>query len=335
MFRLLARQPEPLPSLEAMLLLGLIGWADLASGYHVSLGLAYALPILFAVRFCERKIPFAIAAMSCVLWCWSDLVTGHQYFSTLQQAWDLSIRCIFFFAVAITGVAVADREVALTERMKSLEYARSLEQQINEITGHEQRRVGRELHDGLCQYLAAISCATSALKLELESRGDLDVAEKANEIETLLAQAVDQGRHLARSLAPVPDDSAGLAAALQELAAATARRFGIDCTFDCAGETRATRNGKATQLYRIAQEAVDKAATLSKARSIELRLSANREAVSLSVSDDGGREHINGQLDEVGLNVMRYRASSVGGDLQIENRSKGGTVVSCTVPTQR
>jgi signal transduction histidine kinase len=297
--------------------------------------LGYGLPILFAVRFCGRKTPFAIAAVSCVIWSWADFASGHQYFSGLHQAWEISSHSSFFFVVAIAGVAITDREVALTQRMRSLEYAKSLEQQINEITGYEQRRVGRELHDGLCQYLAAVSCATSALKIELERRGASDVAAKAHEIETLLAQAVDQGRDLARSLSPVPDDSAGLAAALQELAVTTARRFGIDCSFDSAGESLGTRNGKATQLYRIAQEAIDNAATLGKARSIELRLSANAEAVSLSVTHDGvGMANTHEEVDGVGLNVMRYRASSVGGELQIEDRLKGGTVVSCTIPAR-
>ena len=332
---MLTRHREPLPTIEALLLLGLVGWADLVTSYQVPLGLCYALPILFAVRFCGRRTPFGIASGACVVWSWAEFARGHQYFSGLDQGWEICSHCTLFFVIAIAGVAINDRQAALRERMKSLEYAKSLEQQINEITGYEQRRVGRELHDGLCQYLAAVSCATSALKIELERRAVFDIAAKANEIETLLAQAVEQGRDLARSLSPVPDDSAGLAAALQELAAATARRFGIDCSFDCAGENRATRNGKATQLYRIAQEAIDNAATLGKARSIQLRLTANPEAVSLSVSDDGvGTANTHEAMDGVGLNVMRYRAGSVGGELQIENRSKGGTVVSCTIPAR-
>jgi signal transduction histidine kinase len=231
-------------------------------------------------------------------------------------------------------VAVRDRAVATAQRLESLEYAESLERRINQITEYEQQRVGRELHDGLCQYLAAASCATTALKQDLDQRDVAGLATKAQAIEKLLTQAVAQGRDLSRSLSPIPNGAAGLATALEELSAATARRFGIECTFKSSGENPATKNGKTINLYRIAQEAIDNAAMHGKAKSIQLRMSANPQAISLSVSDDGigmpgGEEQFLGD----GISVMRYRAGSAGGELQIESRKQGGTVVSCTVPS--
>ena len=335
MFSFLERQPRHLAAIESFLLLGVVGWVDAKTGYETTLALFYGLPILFAVRLCDRKTPFAIAALSCVIWGWIDLTSGHQYLSATVHAWEITIRSAFFFLVAIAGVAVKDRQSAADARVALLEYAQKLEHQINEIAEYEQLRIGRELHDGLCQYLAAVSCATTSLKIDIARRGLTELVAKTAQIEGLLSDSVNQARDLARSLAPVQKDEAGLAAALHELTAATARRFGIECTFECAGENEITPNGKTTHLYRIAQEAIDNAAHHGKAHAIAVRLSANPSAVSLSVADDGvGFSKTNKNLNGAGIEVMRYRAKALGGEIEIEERPKGGTIVSCIAPAE-
>src|SRR5436853_3091031 len=106
----------------------------------------------------------------------------------------------------------------------------------------------------------------------------------------------------------------------------------MDCTFEFAGEYRATHNEKATHLYRIAQEAINNATKHGKARNVEVRLSANSTAMSLSIADDGsGFSKTGKDANGVGINIMRYRANVVGGEFEIEKRPNGGTIVSCTV----
>jgi signal transduction histidine kinase len=331
MLRFVKRQPQWLIMSETLLLLLAVAWSDLRTDYPVTL--LYAVPVLFAVAFCERYAPLAIAALASVFWCWGDLVGGHEYFSGGEHAWQISLRCTLFFAVAITGVALKDRQSAIAARWQLLEHSRQLEQQINQITEHEQQRIGRELHDGLSQYLAAVSCAASALKIDIERRGERELLDLASKIEHLLGDAVTQTRDLSRSLAPVGSDEAGLEAALWELAAASSRRFGIVCTCHCAGEMAMALNGSATHLYRIAQEAIDNAVKHGRAQHVDLALSANANAVVLSISDDGaGFSKAATSGSGVGLSVMRYRTSIIGGEFEIEERTKGGTVVSCTVP---
>jgi signal transduction histidine kinase len=125
----------------------------------------------------------------------------------------------------------------------------------------------------------------------------------------------------------------GLPAALQELAASTDRLSPLQCTFEFAGENGLPRNGKATHLYRIAQEAINNATKHGKAQRIEIRLSGNRSAMSLSVVDDGaGFSRTKKAMNGVGISIMRYRANLLGGEFEIEDRPNGGTIVSCTVP---
>src|SRR2546422_4345282 len=335
MLRFLTR-PSPLVAVvESLLLLFAITWLDLATGHQVSLVLFYTAPIVFAVWLCDNRSPFIVAGLAGVLWSWADIALGHLYSSATVQGWEISIRFAFFFLVALAGIATKERHQASTARIKLLEHSRRLEQQIIEVSEYERQRIGRDLHDGLCQYLAALGCAVTALKMDLQEGGLEKLAATAGEIEKHLTESVKQARILAHGLVPVQFDEAGLPAALQELAASTSRLLAMDCTFAFAGEYRATHNDKATHQYRIAQEAINNATKHGKARNVEMRLSANSSAMSLSIADDGtGFSKTEKDRNGVGISIMRYRANVVGGEFEIEERPKGGTIVSCTVPAK-
>src|SRR5205085_5251761 len=129
---------------------------------------------------------------ACVVWCWPDLASGHQYFTASLQDWENSVRCAFFFAAAIATVAIKDRQVQADAQVAILRRARKLEHQVTEITEYEQQRIGRELHDGLSQDLAAVSCAMTSLKMDTEKDGSPALLAKATEIEKLLSESVSQ-----------------------------------------------------------------------------------------------------------------------------------------------
>src|SRR5205807_9463848 len=96
-----------------------------------------------------------------------------------------------------------------------------------------------------------------------------------------------EGRDLAHGVIPVQLDEAGLPAALNELAVAASRLLPVECTFEAAGQSGVGQHGKAAHLYRIAQEAIHNATKHGKAGKIDIRLSANESATSLSIADDG------------------------------------------------
>src|SRR5256886_15331404 len=259
MLRFLTR-PSPLVAVvESLLLLFAITWLDLATGHQVSLVLFYTAPIVFAVWLCDNRSPFIVAGLAGVLWSWADIALGHLYSSATVQAWEITIRFAFFFLVALAGIATKERHQASSARIRLLEHSRRLEQQIIEVSEYEQQRIGRDLHDGLCQFLAAIGCVATSLKIDLKEKGLDKLAANASEIEKLLSESVKQARDLSHGLVPVQLDESGLPAALNELAVSTSRLLPIQCTFEAAGETGVGQNGKAAHLYRIAQEAIHNA----------------------------------------------------------------------------
>src|SRR5258708_1480757 len=203
MFRFLVRQSPTLAFIEALALLFAISWLDLATGHQVSLVLFYTAPIVFAVWLCDNKSVFVIAGLAGVLWSWADLALGHSYSSGTVQAWEIAIRFAFFLVVGLAGIGMREKQRASNARISLLEHTQMLEKQIIEVSEYEQQRIGRDLHDGLCQFLAAIGCAATALKIDLKEKGLDKLAANATEIEKLLSESVRQARDLSHGLVPV------------------------------------------------------------------------------------------------------------------------------------
>jgi PAS domain S-box-containing protein len=208
---------------------------------------------------------------------------------------------------------------------------RRLEKELLEISDRERQRLGQDLHDGLCQQLAAIELMSQVLEQRL-SRRTRDGAERASEIARQVRDAINQTRLLARGLAPVTLESEGLASALHELAVNTEKLFRIECTF--SADQPAPRLGGAVSLhaYRIAQEAVSNALKHGKARHVKLSLHSFGSDCEMSVVDDG-----RGLPDPVpntgmGLRIMRYRADLLGGSLQLVSAPGEGTSLTLRFP---
>src|SRR5215469_6343859 len=93
-----------------------------------------------------------------------------------------------------------------------------LEDEILKSTEREQERIGRDLHDGLCQLLVGAKFRSVYLKRLAKGRFP-PIEKEAQSLEELLNDAIEQARETARGLNPVMATPAGLTAALQKLAA--------------------------------------------------------------------------------------------------------------------
>jgi signal transduction histidine kinase len=88
----------------------------------------------------------------------------------------------------------------------------------------------------------------------------------------------------------------------------------------------------ATELYRIAQEAVTNAWKHADAHMITIRLSAEAGIITLKIADDGvGIGSRPENSSGMGLRIMRFRALAIGANVSVERGATGGTVVTCTL----
>jgi PAS domain S-box-containing protein len=211
---------------------------------------------------------------------------------------------------------------------------RRLEQEILQISELEQQRIGQDLHDGLCQHLAATELMSQILEQKLEKKSKRDAARVA-EIGKQVREAISQTRLLARGLSPVVLESEGLMGALQELAGYTEKMFHVQAEFVCPHPVLMHDHDTATHLYRIAQEAVSNAVRHGKAKHITISLETGRDRTILVVQDDGtGLPRDLASVKGMGLRIMRYRATMIGGALSIQAGPSGGTRVVCAIQNQ-
>ncbi len=334
--KLLKRQGKGVLLAEALILVLIIGTIDLWSGYVVSMSLFYGIPIMVAVWFCDKKCGFLIAIACGITWWWADILAGHLYPNIWVSIWEPTARFGYFAIVAIGGAAFKEKHDAVSARIELLERSQRLEREIIEISEREQRRIGRDLHDGLCQYFAAIGCGVAALRADLLQQNLPAEAAEAAELADLLNNGVVQARELARGLVPVHMGEAGLAAALEELASSVARLHEIECVFVLEGEAEISEASAATHLYRIAQEAINNATRHGHATRIQISLMDSGDLATLRIADNGaGISHTSNGGEGLGLNIMSYRARLVGGNLTLSEPAEGGTVITCVFPQRR
>ena len=239
---------------------------------------------------------------------------------------------IFPLDLSVSEVKLSDRRI-FTGFIRDITERKRLEKEILEISEREQRRIGQDLHDGLCQHLAGIEMLAQVLAQKIGPRSK-DNSGRAAEIAKAVREAISQTRLLARGLSPVTLESEGLMSALAELALNTERMFGIHCIFNCREVVKFDDHAAATHLFRIAQEAVSNSIKHGKARLVTIKLLDEPAHLALSIQDDGlGFPEKYAGSTGMGLRIMQTRIGMVGGSLTIQKNADGvGITVACTAP---
>jgi PAS domain S-box-containing protein len=289
-----------------------------ATGYSAEQAIGQPLSALSSLRTVQQRLQAGVPEGSRFI---EEIST---YSSPQGERWgEWRVGPVQDKAGKITHWVIIFRDI--TERKR-------LEREILEISDQERRRIGQDLHDGLCQHLAGIELMSQVLEQKLSSRSKAD-ALRAGEIARHVREAIGQTRSLARGLSPVTLESEGLASGLQELAANTEKMFGVSCRVECPGPVGVTATAAATHLYRIAQEAVSNALKHGKASQITIRLEPAGARIRLTVLDNGGGFSQSAPArNGMGLRIMQYRAGMLGGTLTVERNPVGGTRVVCLVP---
>src|SRR6266550_2095369 len=212
-----------------------------------------------------------------------------------------------------------------------IEQRRRLEVELLTAVESERQRIGQDLHDDLCQRLGAIALLIGSLAKEVSALDD-KLGGKLGKIPSLVTETIRSCRNLARGLHPVTLASAGLPAALAELAA----RVPANVKFEWPRSERIDFEPMlALHLYRIAEEAVANAVKHARAKSITIGLAIVAEQPILEIKDNGKGIGQKLKTEGMGLRNMQYRANVIGGDLTVEARKGGGTCVRCTLPLRK
>ncbi len=310
--------------------MAIISWLDWQTGWELSLFVLYAIPILLVVWFADVRSGIVVAFLSALAW-WTANEATNRYTTEWGYPVATLSRLAYFLFVAIGGTAIRRHRDADRERIKALERTRELEKEIVRISEHEQRRIGQDLHDDLCQELAAIGCLATMFRDELAA-DRMPGAATAGEIAQLISDAVIKTRDLARGIFPVQLEKGGLQVALEELVMNLKRTQSAGISLIASDGIQVEDPLVAMHLYRIAQEALSNAFKHGRAAHVVVSLREDNGGIIMSVTDDGSGFSARRGHEGMGLSIMRYRAGLINANLTIESLPPGGVRVLCSIP---
>lgn len=228
------------------------------------------------------------------------------------------------------AASIADRLGRIIELIIAKNELRELEKEIISISEGERQKIGREIHDSLGQILTGISFMVKTVKDSINA-GNPVLPEKIDEISRLVYDAAMICRKITKGL---PMQSVGhdnLALAVDQLAINMRNLYQMNCEFTADGDVSPGDDFISSQLYYIAQEAVNNSAKHSGASNVKIRIARENGLIKLSIHDDGrGRDCT--ATEGLGLNIMKYRSDLIGGTFRAENHSEKGFLIEVNVP---
>jgi signal transduction histidine kinase len=201
-----------------------------------------------------------------------------------------------------------------------------------EVTAREQLRMAQDLHDGLGQYLSALSFHARMLSDDLREQKSPQAAQADRMVE-IIRTTNQTIRRLDRALQAPETIDAGLLAALRSLVGEFQQLTGIQCDLDATQIPDALDPFCVLMLFRIVQEALNNAVKHGTPRRIKVSTVVANGVLHMRIVDDGSglvaqRDSASGS----GLRTMKLRAELIGAQLSLRPNPDAGCTVECILP---
>jgi PAS domain S-box-containing protein len=221
-----------------------------------------------------------------------------------------------------------------TDQKKRELAMRQLSGRLLQTQDEERRRIAREFHDSLGQYLVAAKMEMQIL----QSNGmpNKDAAhQQLLECIQLVERAMAEVRTLSYLLYPPLLDEVGLKSAISEYLEGFTKRSGIHTTFECSRDFDRLPRDVEVSIFRVLQESLTNVHRHSGSATARVQLSMGDGAVQMEITDNGKgmpqssleefRQGLSPKMG-VGLRGMRERIQQLGGSLEVASNGKGTTV---------
>src|SRR4051794_33308874 len=236
-------------------------------------------------------------------------VIGALYLTEKEDGTTFSAADQRLIELLAAHAAIAIENARLHERSRELSIV------------EERNRLARELHDSVTQRLFGVALAAESARTLL-ARDREGAGQELARVSELAREAMEELRAVVFELRPGSLEAEGLATVLRKHVDVLRRVSGQSIELKLRDVPRLAP-GPATQVLRIAQEALGNALRHAEAERIEVRL----EGLTLTVSDDGigfDSKAVRGQ--RLGLTSMQERATELGGTLTVASSERGTTL---------
>lgn len=244
--------------------------------------------------------------------------------------------------VSYAGEPVTERAVAVIEAVGNeigivIENAQLYRQLRYLAVLDERDRLAREMHDHLAQGVGYLSVKASMTD-DLLSSGQIDQAQVSlSELRKVAKLVYTDVREAIFNLRTQVSSKVGLLPTLQDYLAEYRTHYGLDAHLVIDGDGSVELSSEvASQLLRIIQEALTNVRKHAGSSKAWIRCRQADDQICISIEDDGRGfyppETLKGSGQHYGLQIMRERAESVGGDLELESQPGQGTRVIVRMP---
>ena len=310
---------------------------------------AIAVTLAYLVRRTRREIPFSwmfLAFGTFIIAC------GFTHFMEMVVLWKPlywlagDIKLITAVASVVTAVAlpplvpqvhemiraatVSEQRGQLLERTNA--EMRHLSARLLSTQDNERRRIARELHDGVGQYLTAIKmsfdAALSSDRASAESQASLADCQR------LLEHCTTEIRTLSHLLHPPLLEEMGLASAVPWDVQGFRERSGINVELEVPSKFGRLSEDVEIALFRVLQEGLTNVHRHSGSKVARIRLEITSNAAILTIQDQGrGLPPAAAPNPGVGIAGMRERVWELGGEFKMTSASSGTTILA-SIPLQ-
>jgi len=238
-------------------------------------------------------------------------------------------------------IEIAERRAAELRLQNSERSLRELSLHLLRTQDEERRRIGRDLHDSLGQYLTALKIKLDMLALPAGAPTGEVNAELA-ECVRLAEDSIKEVRTISYLMYPPMLEETGLQSAIQWYLDGFSARSGIKTTFEVGSDFGRFPRGVELAIFRVLQESLTNVHRHSGSQVAHIRLLSKNGTVTLEVKD-GGKGTPSLLLEQsgpdwlgalgVGLRGMNERMRQLGGRLEVASTEEG-TTVRATVPAE-
>ena len=198
----------------------------------------------------------------------------------------------------------------------------------------ERVRLGRNLHDSICQTLYAVSLSLEGLRPKLAAGGAADTAPRLDQCIAELRRLNREVRSYIQALEPDAVHRQPFLEALDLMLAAQTLPEGSRLVRNVDPDAAATiAPERAPDIVNIVREAISNSVRHGRARTITVHARCDGGTVVLAVQDDGvGFDSASVGAGGHGLGNMQARAAAHGGAVQVVSAAGKGTRVLLTLP---
>jgi signal transduction histidine kinase len=232
---------------------------------------------------------------------------------------------------------VADRREAQRKLHNSELSLRELSVHLLRAQDEERRRLGRELHDTVGQYLAVLKMGLDSLSTRSVLPGDT-AAKQLSDCLGLVEQSIKELRTMSYLLYPPMLEEMGLKTAILWYVDGFAKRSGIEVHVDVSPTLRRLSRDLELTAFRVLQESLTNVHRHSGSSTAHVRVTFDGDSLHIAIKDSGKGvpPHLlevspeNLSTMGVGLRGMTERVRQMGGTFALV--SERGTTVKASLP---